>query len=149
LRDELDTRLLPAANEQAPNLAVYLEQISHQLRLLAQKRPTFDLSILGLAMQAAWQLLEAAESDNSPNLQLAARRAIASRPQVSAQPQEITGPPAEVSLSSIPAQQAYAGIFVSIKDVEVGFRKPGGFGKDPAGYTMVRAAGANWPSARC
>ena len=108
LRDELDTRLLPAASERAPNLAVYLEQISHQLRLRAQERPTFDPSILQLAMQAAWQLLEPAESDNSPALQLAARQAVASRPQLSAQPQEITGPPAEALLSAVPAQRMCA-----------------------------------------
>jgi hypothetical protein len=78
-RDELDARLLPVAEERAPNLAVHLEQISHQLRLLAQKRPTFDPSALRLAMQAAWQLLEPADSDSSPTLQLAARQAVESR----------------------------------------------------------------------
>jgi hypothetical protein len=71
LRDDLDARLLPAAYERAPNLAVYLEQVSHQFRLLAQDRPAYDPYALGIAMEAAWQLLQPADGDSSPPLRLA------------------------------------------------------------------------------
>jgi hypothetical protein len=74
LRGYLDDHLLPRAIERAPNLAALLEQISHQLRLLAQDRPTFDVRALRLAMEAAWQKLEPPGSDTPLPLQLAARR---------------------------------------------------------------------------
>jgi hypothetical protein len=74
LRGYLDDHLLPRAIERAPNLAALLEQISHQLRLLAQDRPTFDVRALRLAMEAAWQKLEPPGSDTPPPLQLAARQ---------------------------------------------------------------------------
>jgi hypothetical protein len=74
LRGYLDDHLLPRAIERAPNLAALLEQISHQLRLLAQDRPTFDAAALRLAMEAAWQKLEPPGSDSPLPLQLAARK---------------------------------------------------------------------------
>jgi hypothetical protein len=74
LRGDLDDHLLPRAIERAPNLAALLEQISHQLRLLAQDRPTFDAAALRLAMEAAWQKLEPPGSDSPLPLQLAVRQ---------------------------------------------------------------------------
>ena len=46
LIDDLDNHLIPAADQCAPLLAAHLKRVSDQLRLLQQRRPSFDPLIL-------------------------------------------------------------------------------------------------------
>lgn len=58
LIDDLDNRLIPAADQRAPLLAAHLKRVSDQLRLLQQRRPAFDPLILHSAVGNLWQALE-------------------------------------------------------------------------------------------
>jgi hypothetical protein len=58
LIDDLDNHLLPDARERAPLLAGHLRRVSDQLRLLRQKRPSFDELNLRDAVRELWQALE-------------------------------------------------------------------------------------------
>jgi hypothetical protein len=58
LIDDLDNRLLPEARERAPLLAARLKRVSDQLRLLQQRRPSFDPLDLRDAVRDLWQTLE-------------------------------------------------------------------------------------------